>query len=207
MTTHPHPSYTSFAGVDEAGRGPLAGPVVAAACLIPEGIWIPDVKDSKALTAQKRKKVFKALISCPTIVYGVGIVSHEEIDEINIFQATIRAMLQAVAQLTTTPECLLVDGLNLPHPHIPCIKIIHGDAISYPISAASIIAKETRDALMMEADLRWPEYGFAAHKGYGTAAHLKALERYGPCPIHRRTFAPVANAARDRKTCLKSSIG
>lgn len=184
--------FCCIAGIDEAGRGPLAGPVVAAACIIPEGVVIPGVNDSKQLTAKKRAEIFKSLVDDPRIHYGVGIVAPEEIDRINILQATIQAMLQAVLALDLTPDVLLVDGLKLPHPSIFVEKIIKGDAKSQSIAAASIIAKETRDALMEEIDVKWPGYGFKKHKGYGTAFHLDALKRLGPCPLHRKTFAPVA---------------
>lgn len=184
--------FQCIAGIDEAGRGPLAGPVVAAACVIPEGIVIPGVNDSKKLTPKTRAEIFESIVSDSRIQYGVGIVSVEEIDRINILQATIQAMLQAVVALDLKPDVLLVDGLKLPHPSVFVEKIIKGDAKSQSIAAASIIAKETRDGLMEEIDAKWPGYGFKRHKGYGTAFHLEALKRLGPCPLHRKTFAPVA---------------
>lgn len=187
--------YRFIAGVDEAGRGPLAGPVVAAACLIPNGIFLPGVDDSKKLTPKKRASLFEAIKSEPRIHYGVGVISSEEIDRVNIYQATILAMLAAINALKIPPDYLLVDGMQLPHPSIPVQKIIKGDAKSQSIAAASIIAKETRDALMDQYDEQWPRYGFKKHKGYGTEMHMAALFEHGPCPIHRRSFEPVVLAA------------
>lgn len=183
--------YQIIAGIDEAGRGPLAGPVVAAACIIPLRTVIPYVNDSKQLTPKKRAEIFDFIMNHSKIIWGVGIMSHEVIDEVNIYQATILAMKQAVANLHTKPEMLLVDGLKLPGDEIPCEKIIKGDAKSHSIAAASIIAKETRDRLMNEYHIQWPEYGFDGHKGYGTEQHMRALEKFGPCPIHRKSFEPV----------------
>lgn len=182
--------YHSIAGIDEAGRGPLAGPVVAAACILPEGMMISGIDDSKKLTEKKREKLFDFLTTSPEVIYGIGIVSSEEIDRVNIYQATILAMLQAVAALALRPDYLLVDGLKLPHPEITSEKIIKGDAKSQSIAAASVLAKVTRDRLMEKYCLQWPQYGFSKHKGYGTAHHLKALTVHGPCPIHRLSFAP-----------------
>lgn len=183
--------YSLIAGIDEAGRGPLAGPVVAAACIIPEGVFVVGVDDSKKLSAEKRNELFNQITSHSQIKVGIGVVSHEDIDRINIFQATIQAMLMAVEQLDVSPDFLLVDGLKLPHPTIPCEKIIDGDQKSHSIASASILAKETRDRLMVDFDKQWPQYGFAQHKGYGTANHLAALTLHGPCPIHRRSFSPI----------------
>lgn len=183
-----------IAGVDEAGRGPLAGPVVAAACIIPEGLYLEGADDSKKLTPKQRYDLFEIIIGNPNIRYAVGIVSSEEIDRINIYQATVQAMLIAVNGLDPAPELLLVDGMNLPHPKIPCQKIIGGDALSHSIAVASIIAKETRDRLMLEYHLKWPNYGFDRHKGYGTEMHRDALEKHGPCPIHRFTFEPIKSS-------------
>ncbi|MBS4168775.1 ribonuclease HII [Parachlamydia sp. AcF125] len=183
--------YKLVAGIDEAGRGPLAGPVVAAACILPLRFHIPGVNDSKKLTAQKRAQLFQEITQHPEVTYGIGVVATEIIDRINILQATIQAMLEAVTQLSSQPHALLVDGLQLPHPTIPCQKIIKGDSLSLCIAAASILAKETRDRLMLEYDQQWPEYGFAQHKGYGTQQHLEALKKHGPCAIHRKTFEPI----------------
>jgi ribonuclease HII len=183
--------FRSIAGVDEAGRGPLAGPVVAASCIIPQNLFFPGINDSKKLPPKKRGELFQELTSHPEVVYGVGIISHEEIDEINILQATIKAMLQAVGELSVAPDLLLVDGMKLPA-SIPVKKIIKGDALSQSIAAASIIAKETRDRLMEEYDRQWPEYGFKDHKGYGTQKHREAIKKYGPCKIHRMSFTLCA---------------
>lgn len=183
--------YTLIAGLDEAGRGPLAGPVVAAACIIPKDIFIPKINDSKQIPPKVRQQLFEILTKDERIIYGIGIIDSKEIDKINIYQATIQAMLLAISQLSVVPDCLLVDGLKLPHPTIPCEKIIKGDSLSQSIAAASILAKVTRDSLMVEYHERWPHYGFNQHKGYSTAQHFEALEKYGPCEIHRRSFEPV----------------
>ena len=187
--------FHSIAGVDEAGRGPLAGPVLSAACIIPKGTFFPGIDDSKKLTPLQRDKLFDQITSCEGIVYSVGLVSHQEIDRVNIYQATILAMLQAIAGLTHAPDYLLVDGMKLPHPTIPCLKIIKGDALSQSIAAASVIAKVTRDRLMEEYDQQYPQYGFKQHKGYGTPQHLMAISTHGPCEIHRRSFAPINSIA------------
>lgn len=196
--------FNIIAGIDEAGRGPLAGPVVAAACILPKNLLISGADDSKKLTPQKRHEIFERIITDDRIEYGIGIISVEVIDQINIYQATIQAMLQAVAALKSIPEVLLVDGMMLHHPTIPCEKIIGGDGKSLSIAAASIIAKVTRDRMMVELDAQWPHYGFAQHKGYGTEFHLEALVKHGPCEIHRRSFEPVRLALpqqRLRKSC------
>lgn len=182
--------YRQIAGIDEAGRGPLAGPVLAAACLIPSGVFFCGIDDSKKLTSEQRDVLFERITTCKDVVYAVSMVSAAEIDKINIYQATIRAMLKAVAALSIIPDYLLVDGLQLPHPKIPCEKIIQGDAKSQSIAAASILAKVTRDRLMIELDQEWPQYGFKKHKGYATPEHRKAIDDHGPCPIHRMTFEP-----------------
>lgn len=178
----------AVAGIDEAGRGPLAGPVVAAVCVLPASALISHIDDSKKLSAQRRSEIYKRLIDDVNIHYAIGIVDSLEIDRINIYQATIQAMLRAVIQLKLQPDYLLVDGLALPHPTIPVEKIIKGDQLSQSIAAASVIAKVTRDRLMMNYHEQWPEYGFNQHKGYGTEKHRQALQIHGPCPIHRRSF-------------------
>jgi len=183
--------YATIAGIDEAGRGPLAGPVVAAACIIPRKLLIPGVDDCKKLSPDKRKIVFKSLVSHPEVIYGVGMVEHDVIDKINIYQATIQAMLLALSQLSVKPDLLLVDGLALPHTDIPCEKVIKGDELSLSIAAASVIAKCTRDNIMMAMHEKYPQYGFDSHKGYGTEKHLEALRVHGPSPIHRLTFKSV----------------
>ncbi|TXI41016.1 MAG: ribonuclease HII [Nitrosomonas sp.] len=187
--------YRVVAGVDEAGRGPLAGPVIAAACIIPADIYICGVDDSKKLTAAQRVEVFERIVSDARILYAVDEASVEEIDTVNILQATMLAMRRAVAALELVPDLLLVDGLHLPYPNIPCKKLIRGDSLSQSIAAASILAKVTRDRLMQQYHEQWPEYGFGQHKGYGTAQHRKAIERLGPCPIHRLSFEPLKSMA------------
>lgn len=183
--------FKCVAGIDEAGRGPLAGPVIAAACVIPEGVFYEGIDDSKQLSEKKRKALFLKLIEDPSISYSVAEVSHLEIDHLNIYQATLKAMKMAVDKLPILPDFLLVDGMPLNHRQIPSEKIIHGDSLSQSIAAASIIAKETRDQLMSEFDQMWPQYGFSEHKGYGTKKHLEAIYKYGPCPIHRLSFKPL----------------
>lgn len=183
--------YQAVAGVDEAGRGPLAGPVVAAACIVSKEIWISGVDDSKKLAPNIRSTLFEILTNTSGVFFGVGIVSSQEIDRINILEATKAAMCQAINCLTKTPDFLLIDGLNLPNHTIPNRKIVKGDALSFAIAAASIIAKETRDRLMRECHLLFPDYGFDRHKGYGTEKHRAAIEKHGACPIHRMTFEPL----------------
>lgn len=183
--------YASIAGVDEAGRGPLAGPVVAAACILPERIFLKGGDDSKKLTPQKRFELYKRITEDPEIIYGIGVVESEIIDKINILKATFEAMLIAVTRLTRQPDYILVDGPHLPPFTIPARGIIEGDSLSISIAAASILAKETRDQIMTHYHNLYPRYGFDRHKGYGTEDHLRALDDHGPCPIHRFTFAPV----------------
>jgi len=175
------------AGVDEAGRGPLAGPVVAAAVVFPEEVWIHGVGDSKMLTPRRREQLFEAIKGCALSI-GIGIISHEVIDRINIYQATLKAMAGAVSQLKPSPEQLLIDGPRYQENLIPYDAIVDGDAKCYTVAAASIIAKVSRDRMMAEFDREYPQYGFAKHKGYGTREHLEAIRMYGPCPIHRRSF-------------------
>ena len=179
--------YGTVCGIDEAGRGPLCGPVVAAAVILPDEYNILYINDSKKLSETKREEVYKE-IDKYAVAYGVGIVSPERIDEINILQATYEAMRTAIHKLSVTPDILLNDAVTIPMVDIKQVPIIKGDAKSQSIAAASIVAKVTRDHLMEEYDKLYPEYGFAKHKGYGTAAHIKAIKEYGPCPIHRRTF-------------------
>ena len=182
-----------IAGVDEAGRGPLAGPVVAAAVILPDRCKLPHLNDSKQLSAAQRETLYP-LIHRLALAIGVGIVEAAEIDRINIRQASFAAMRQALGRLSLTPVHVLVDGYPIPEGPASQTGIIGGDGQSAHIAAASIIAKVTRDALMLELDRRFPAYGFSRHKGYGTPDHLAALERLGPCPIHRRSFAPVRAA-------------
>lgn len=174
-------------GIDEAGRGPLAGPVAAGAVILPRDCEILYLNDSKKLSEKRREKLFIE-IKEKAIAWGVGLVSPERIDEINILQATYEAMRLAVGQLDPQPEVLLNDAVTIPGIDLPQTPIIKGDAKSVSIAAASILAKVTRDHMMAEYDTIYPEYGFAKHKGYGTAAHIEAIRRLGPCAIHRRSF-------------------
>lgn len=174
-------------GIDEAGRGPLAGPVVAAACILPTACEILYLNDSKKLTEKRREELFVE-IQEKAVSFGVGIVSPAVIDEINILQATYEAMRQAIGKLVTPPDLLLNDAVTIPGVNIRQVPIIKGDAKSISIGAASIIAKVTRDRLMEEYDPILPEYGFAKNKGYGTPEHIAALKKYGPSPIHRNSF-------------------
>jgi ribonuclease HII len=187
------------AGVDEAGRGPLAGPVVAAAVILDDLKPIKGLADSKALTALRRERLFDE-IRAKSLAFCVAQASVEEIDSLNILQATLLAMRRAVEGLRLLPAKVLVDGNQLPRLRIQAEAIVQGDALVPAISAASILAKVTRDRLCVEMDGRFPGYGFGGHKGYGTAAHLEALQKHGPCDWHRRSFAPVREAAA-RKAC------
>lgn len=179
------------AGLDEAGRGPLAGPVVAAAVILPRDFDPEGIADSKALTHVQREESFRR-IGCQAEAIGAGIVGPAEIDEINILRATHKAMRAALSELGAAFDFILVDGLPVPGLPKPSLAIVKGDAKCLSIMAASIVAKVTRDRLMCELDREYPEYGFAAHKGYCTKRHLEALREHGPCPIHRMSFAPVA---------------
>ena len=174
-------------GIDEAGRGPLAGPVAAGAAILPKDCQILYLNDSKKLSESRREELFLE-IKEKAIAWSVGIVGPERIDEINSLQATYEAMRQAIAKLDPAPQILLNDAVTIPQVAIPQVPIIKGDAKSVSIAAASILAKVTRDHMMEEYDKEYPEYGFAKHKGYGTAAHIAALKEFGPTPIHRRTF-------------------
>jgi ribonuclease HII len=180
-----------IAGVDEAGRGPLAGPVVAAAVILDPSRPIPGLRDSKAL-APARRAALALAIRERAIAWAVGVAEVEEIDAINILQATLAAMARAVASLRVRPDEALVDGNTLPRLACPARAIVRGDRDVAAISAASILAKTTRDTMLEALDGLYPGYGFAQHKGYPTPAHLDALARLGPCPAHRRSFAPVA---------------
>ena len=181
------------AGVDEAGRGPLAGPVVAAAVILPE-VWTgPDLVDSKTLSEKKRHACYDAITS-QAIAWSIGVASVAEIDEHNILQASMLAMTRAVEKLLPQPDHVLVDGNRLPVLTISAEAIVQGDASHACISAASIVAKVIRDQLIVAMDRHFPEYGFAQHKGYGTAAHMAALQAHGPCRLHRQSFAPVKRA-------------
>ena len=174
-------------GVDEAGRGPLAGPVCAAAVIMPEGLIIEGVNDSKKLTAKKREKLFD-IIKNEAVCYSVAFASASEIDEINILNATHLAMTRAVEGLEKVPEVVLVDGNSLPKWYYNSEAIVKGDAVCHSIACASILAKVSRDRLMLLEAEKYPQYSFEKHKGYGTKVHVQALHEYGPCPIHRKTF-------------------
>ena len=175
-------------GIDEAGRGPLAGPVVVASVMLPKDSMIEGVNDSKKISESKREKLYDIILQ-EAISYGIGIIYQDEIDEINILQATKKGLHEAVANMEIKPNVILVDALTgIDTLGIPYKSIIKGDAKSYSIGAASIIAKVTRDRIMREWDKVYPEYGFAGHKGYGTAKHIEAIKKYGLTPIHRKTF-------------------
>ncbi len=174
-------------GVDEAGRGPLAGPVCASAVILPPNIEIPGLNDSKKLSDKKRRELFP-IIQKKAIAYGIGFADHREIDEINILQATYLAMERAIAQLSVRPEIALIDGNRAKDFGIEVKTVIHGDSLSASIAAASILAKVTRDDIMLKMAEEYPQYGFDIHKGYGTKAHYEALLTHGPCPIHRMSF-------------------
>ena len=178
---------TAICGVDEAGRGPLAGPVAAGAVILPKDCRILYLNDSKKLSPARRDALFDEIRE-KAVAFSIGISSPERIDEINILQATYEAMRKAVAGLSVQPDLLLNDAVTIPEVQIRQVPIVKGDAKSVSIAAASILAKVTRDRMMEEYDAMWPEYGFAKHKGYGTAQHIAALKEYGPCPIHRRSF-------------------
>jgi len=188
-----------IAGVDEVGRGPLAGPVVAAACILPEGYVLRGINDSKKLTEEQRFALYQELISQSGIEYGIGVVEAAEIDELNIHRASQEAMVRAVKQLRKTPQFLLVDGPHTPQTDIPSAGIVDGDAKVQVIAAASVIAKVTRDNIMIGYHELYPGYGFKDHKGYGTAKHLKALSELGPSPIHRMSFSRLSGVADDQE--------
>jgi ribonuclease HII len=181
--------FTRVAGVDEAGRGPFAGPIVAAAVILKEPV--EGLNDSKQLEPEERERLFGVLMAGEHTI-GVAAVDVETIDRYGIQQANYSAMAQAVAQLAPEPEFLLVDGFNLPGVRQPQTRLIKGDGRSLSIAAASIVAKVTRDRIMVELDLQYPGYGFGKHKGYGTPEHYEQIERLGPCPIHRRSWSPIA---------------
>ena len=192
------------AGVDEAGRGPLAGPVSAAAVILPPA-WaktglppeLAGLNDSKQLTENQREAFYDFIIHCTELRHAVVLVDAARIDRINILQATHEAMNAALARLSPAPQHALVDGRPVKSMRVPQTALVKGDARSYSIAAASVLAKVTRDRLMLEYHQQWPAYGFAGHKGYGTAQHLAALAQFGPCPIHRRSFAPLKLPERE----------
>jgi ribonuclease HII len=185
-----------IAGLDEAGRGPLAGPVVAAAVVLPEGLLSPGVTDSKQLSAGQREQLYAQIIGT-AIAYGIGIVDERTIDEVNIREASILAMERALEGITPAPDHLLIDGnFTLPRIPIPQRPIIKGDCLSQSIAAASILAKVTRDRLMCELHEHYPQYNFQKHKGYGTREHIELIRLHGPCAAHRKSFKPVAETLR-----------
>jgi ribonuclease HII len=202
--------FKSIAGIDEVGRGPLAGPVVAAAVILPRGYAHPEIRDSKVLSAKQRERLVPVIKEDATC-WGVGVVEVEEIDRLNILQASLLAMVKALAALKSRADCVLIDG----HQTIPLTlfrigkfltgrslyqkTIIKGDRSCLSIAAASIVAKVARDEMMMDLDRRYPEYGFAAHKGYSCVAHFAALKRFGACPVHRQSFKPVRDITTDPK--------
>ena len=179
--------YTLICGIDEAGRGPLAGPVVAGAVILPKDCEILGLNDSKKLSHKRREELYDE-VTDKALAWGAGVIGPARIDEINILQADYEAMCEAIGQLQIMPQILLNDAVTIPQVKLPQVSIIHGDAKSVSIAAASIIAKVTRDRMMAEYDSLFPEYGFAEHKGYGTAAHYEAIKKYGPCMIHRKSF-------------------
>lgn len=183
--------YRRVAGVDEAGRGPLAGPVVAAAVVLPVRCRVSGVDDSKQLSEAERERLFDSILA-HAVAVGVGSASPQEIDDLNILEATRLAMRRAIAALSPAPDYVLTDAMTLPRLGIPCRPVIKGDALSRSIAAASIIAKVTRDRLMAQFHDTYPQYNFLSHKGYGTEEHLARLAEHGPSPIHRLTFAPVS---------------
>ncbi len=182
--------YKLIAGVDEAGRGPLAGPVVSAAVVLPENFDVPGIDDSKKLSEKKREMLFP-VIQERALAFGIGMADHEEIDRINILQASLLSMKRAVEALEITPDYLLIDGKFSIDSTIDQRSVIKGDALSLSIAAASIIAKVTRDRIMADLDLRYPTYGFKNHKGYPTKVHKEAILVHGPCPFHRKSFRGV----------------
>lgn len=180
--------YKYICGIDEAGRGPLAGPVVVASVIMPENSMIEGVNDSKKVSEKKREKLYDLILE-EAISYGVGIIGQDEIDEINILNATKKGLTMSLKELIQKPDLIIVDALtHIDTLGIPYESIIKGDAKCYSISAASIIAKVTRDRIMREWDKIYPQYGFIQHKGYGTSAHINAIKEYGPCPLHRKSF-------------------
>lgn len=185
-----------IAGVDEAGRGPLAGPVAIGACILPKDCFLEKLNDSKKLSEKQRDILYDQITAC-AIAWKVIFVSEEEIDTKNIYQATVDGMYRAIEELSVRPDGVLIDAVPLPKLTHPNESLIKGDAKSASIAAASILAKVSRDRLMMQYDQEYPMYGFAKHKGYGTAEHVAAIQKYGACPIHRKTFEPIASLLRE----------
>jgi len=191
-----HDGFTRIAGIDEAGRGPLAGPVVAAAVILKKPLPVNSgIRDSKTL-GPARRELLASWIFNHSAAVGVGISWHDEVDAINIHHASLRAMERAVARLKVSPDFLLIDGKFPIKSTTPQKAVVHGDSLSLSIAAASIIAKTSRDRIMLSYDTQFPEYGFARHKGYGTKAHMEAIAKHGPCPLHRLTFRPLSFGKR-----------
>ncbi len=182
--------YELIAGVDEAGRGPLAGPVSVAAVILPRGLYLPHLNDSKKISPRQREELYEEIRE-KAVAVGTSLIDAEIIDRVNIYQATINGMYEAIFALKPAPDQVFIDAVRLEQLPMPSLSIIKGDAKSASIAAASIIAKVTRDRLMDDYDREYPQYGFSRHKGYGTAEHIEALKKYGPCPIHRKSFEPV----------------
>lgn len=201
--------FRRIAGLDEAGRGPLAGPVVAAAVILPSRCPLVGVNDSKQVCESERTRLYEVIVRRARGI-GVGIATEREIDHLNILEATRLAMRRAVALLTPPADCLLIDAVSLPDVGIPSRSIIKGDTLSLSIAAASIVAKVTRDRMMAAYHWAYPDYNFLSHKGYGTEEHLQRLAQYGPCAIHRRTFTPVAlllDASSGGETLVRTGLG
>ena len=182
--------YDLIAGVDEAGRGPLAGPVAVAAVILPKELYLPFLNDSKKLS-EKRRETLYDMIKDQAVAYSVVLVDREIIDKENIYEATKNGMYDAILKLSQKPDKVLIDAMPLDKLPIPSLSIVKGDAKSASIAAASVLAKVTRDRFMREMDKVYPEYGFKNHKGYGTKAHIEAIKKYGPCPLHRKSFEPI----------------
>jgi len=191
--------YSLIAGIDEAGRGPLAGPVSAGAVILPKGFAHTWLNDSKRLSEKRREVLYSELTERDDVIWALSFADAEEIESINILRATHAAMARAAEALSSRPDFCLIDGLPVPSFPILSEGIVKGDSKSLSIAAASIIAKVSRDRLMLEYAEKYPEYGFERHKGYGTKLHMEALRKYGPCPIHRKTFAPVAQLLSSEK--------
>jgi len=183
--------YFRVVGVDEAGRGPLAGPVVACACYLPPRARIPGLTDSKLLSEKQIKELYQKIVSYPGVEHAIALIGPDIVDRLNILQATFQAMQEAVSKLEKAPDIAIVDGRL--DPFLPCksIQVVKADLYCRSVSAASIIAKYSRDQIMLKLDALWPEYGFAYHKGYATVEHLRAIKKHGPSPVHRMSFAPL----------------
>lgn len=196
--------YRRIAGLDEAGRGPLAGPVVAAAVILPTRCRLVGIDDSKQISESERARLYEVIVRRARAV-GIGVATEREIDRFNILEATRLAMRRALASLTPPADCLLIDAVTLSHLPIPSRSIIKGDMLSISVAAASIVAKVTRDRMMADYHRAYPDYNFLSHKGYGTEEHLQRLAQHGPCAIHRRTFAPVAQFLSGNRAALGES--